>query len=87
MQRLKREYEDQQGKVQVVVIFDASLPLEELHRYVRELELPFLIGVVPEGRKSGWDSEAFQLYGVTTVPKLVVINEQGFVKSIDPSMK
>lgn len=87
LQWLKREYEDQQGKVQVVVVFDASLPPEELHHYVRELNLPFHIGIVPQGRKNGWDSETFQRYGVTAVPKLVVINEQGFVKSIDPSMK
>ncbi|MGQ9463831.1 MAG: hypothetical protein ACUVTP_12330 [Candidatus Fervidibacter sp.] len=59
LQRLKQEYEIQQGKVQVVVVFDASLPLEELHRYVRELKLPFHIGIVPQGRKNGGTARLF----------------------------
>lgn len=71
-------------KVQVIVVFDASLPNDELRRYVQELNLPFHFGVVPEGRLCGWDSETFQRYGVKEVPMLVVIDERGIVNAINP---
>jgi len=68
----------------VLVVFDATLPVEELKEYVRELNLPFRFGIVPEGRRSGWDSETFQHCGVKSVPMLVVIDEQSIVKAINP---
>jgi uncharacterized GH25 family protein len=83
-QRLKELQAKSPEKVQVLVIFDASLPVEDLKEYVRELTLPFRFGTVPEGRLSGWDSETFQRYGVKSVPMLVVIDEQGIVKAINP---
>ncbi|MCS7193254.1 MAG: thioredoxin-like domain-containing protein, partial [Armatimonadetes bacterium] len=84
MQRLRDLQAKSPEKVQVIVVFDASLSADELSQYVQKLQLPFRIGVVPEGRLSGWDSEAFQRYGVKSVPMLVVIDEQGIVKEIKP---
>ncbi len=84
LQRLKEEQAKNPDKVQVIVVFDAALPADELRRYVQELSLPFHCGTVPEGRRSGWDSATFQRYGVTAVPMLVVIDEQGIVRAINP---
>ena len=84
IQRLKELQSKSPGEVQVIVVFDASLPADELRQYARELQLPFHIGTVPEGQKSGWDSETFQIYGVKAVPMLVVIDEQGVVKAVNP---
>ncbi len=75
-----------EGKGQVAVIFDASLAAEELRQYAKEKGLPFRIGVVPPGRLAGWDSTTFQRYGVKTVPLLVIVNEQGVVTAINPSL-
>lgn len=72
------------SEIQVIVIFDASLPVDELKRYVQEMQLPFRIGVVPAGRMYGWDSETFQRYGVKFVPFLVVVDEKGIVQAINP---
>jgi len=83
-QRLKELQGKSPEKIQVLVVFDASLPVEDLKEYVRELGLPFHFGTVPEGRRSGWDSETFQRYGVKSVPMLVVIDEKGIVKAINP---
>jgi uncharacterized GH25 family protein len=84
IQRLKELQAKSPEKIQVIVVFDATLPAEDLKGYVRELGLPFRFGTVPEGRRSGWDSETFQRYGVKSVPMLVVIDEQGIVKAINP---
>lgn len=82
LQRLKEIQE--QGKGQVIVIFDASVPVDELRRYVQDMKLPFRIGVVPVGRMFGWDSETFQRYGVKFVPFLVIVDEKGIVQTINP---
>ncbi len=84
IQRLKELRAKSPEKVQVIVVFDASLPVEELRQYVGDLQLPFHFGVVPEGRLSGWDSETFQRYGVKSVPMLVVVDERGIVKAVNP---
>ncbi len=84
MERFKELQAKEPDKTQVIVVFDASLPADELRRHAREMGLPFRIGTVPEGRLSGWDSETFQRYAVKSVPFLVVINEQGLVQAINP---
>ncbi len=75
-----------QKKVQVVVIFDASLPVDELKEYVQEMQLPFRVGTVAPKRRAGWDSETFQRCGVKSVPMLVVIDEKGVVTTINPPL-
>ncbi len=84
MGQLKEMQMKEPDKVQVIVIFNASLPNDELRRYVQGLNLPFYFGVVPEGRLCCWDSETFQSYRVKEVPMLVVVDEHGIVNAINP---
>ncbi len=84
LQHLKEVQAKEPDKVQVIVVFDAAVPAEEVRRYVQALALPFRCGIVPEGRLSGWDSATFQRYGVKAVPLLVVVDAQGIVRAVNP---
>lgn len=74
-------------KIQVVAVFDASVSIIGLAKFVRDTNLPFLIGIVPEGKRKGWDSKAFRLYGVKSLPKLIVIDRKGIVCAINPPLE
>jgi protocatechuate 3,4-dioxygenase beta subunit len=75
------------GRADVVIlaIYDASIPAEEVARYVREEGLPFPIGIVAPTRSHGVDRTTFQAYGVRQLPTLFVIDGKGTVQSINPT--
>lgn len=74
-QWLKRLYARYASRgLQVVAIYDASLPLPQLRAYLRTQRLPYMVCTVPAGTKLGWDSTVFRQYEVHSVPSLYLID-------------
>lgn len=79
----------QQGRENLVLmaILDASLPPEEVAQFIQEKRIAFPVGIVKATANLGWDSPSFRAYGITALPTLVVIDPQGVVQAINPTLE
>jgi protocatechuate 3,4-dioxygenase beta subunit len=71
--------------VEIIAIYDASLPAAETAAYVKARGLPYPVAIVPASPQLGWNSAPFKRYGVHSVPSLFLIDRQGTLRAVNPS--
>jgi protocatechuate 3,4-dioxygenase beta subunit len=70
----------------IMAIYDASLPAAETAAYVKARGLPYPVAIVPASPQLGWNSDPFKRYGVHSVPSLFLIDRQGTLRAVNPSL-